>query len=465
MNTIQVNNEAPDVQAFITEEFPGYLEQIFKLVFIGVVLFRYNVTLALLIIIPVPVLIIMFRLIHKPLHSLWQKQRSKSAQSSSILHDIYSGIRVVKSYGTEEHEYGRYEKSAREYKNVVIKHETVWSMLVSPMHMLVGIGEFFLMYFVGNRILEGSMTLGEMAQFSAYVSMMYAPLRQFARLPRRLVRFMGSATKIFELLDEEEDVIDPENPVDKEIEGYVEIENLSFGYDETRKVLEKINLSVKPGEMIGIVGRSGAGKSTLINLLMRLYDPSSGSIKIDGVDLRDYSQESLRSQMGVVLQETYLFTGSVFENIAYAKPGASYNEVIEAAKAAGAHSFIVKLPDAYNTRVGERGYTLSGGERQRIAIARALLRNPKILILDEATASLDTETERRVQDALANLVKNRTTFAIAHRLSTLRNATRLIVIDRGGIAESGTHEELMQKKGIYYSLVIAQRRMSEKIEE
>lgn len=457
----RVNNEAPDVQAFITEEVPNYLEQIFKLVFIGVILFKYNVTLALLIIIPIPVLIVLFRVIHEPLRSLWQKQRSKSAQSSSILHDIYSGIRVVKSYGTEEHEYGRYEKSAREYKDVVVKHETVWSLLISPMHMLMGIGEFFLLYFVGNRILEGTMTLGEMAQFSSYVTMMYAPLRQFAMLPRRLVRFNGSVNKIFELLDEEEDVVDIENPVDKQIDGYVEIENLSFGYDETRKVLDNVNLTVKPGEMIGIVGRSGTGKSTLINLLMRLYDPTSGAIKIDGVDLRDYSQESLRSQMGVVLQETYLFTGSVYENIAYAKPDATYAEIIEASKAAGAHSFIVKLPDAYNTRVGERGYTLSGGERQRIAIARALLRNPKILILDEATASLDTETERRVQDALANLVKNRTTFAIAHRLSTLRNATRLIVIDRGSIAEMGTHDELMQQKGIYYSLVVAQRRMSE----
>ena len=244
------------------------------------------------------------------------------------------------------------------------------------------------------------------------------------------------------------------------MEGSIDLENVSFGYDEAVDVLRHIDLHIKPGEFIGLVGKSGTGKSTLINLIMRMYDVDEGSLKIDGVDIRNISQHALRSQIGVVLQETFLFNGSIFQNIAYAKPDATREEVIAAAKTAGAHSFIVKLTDGYDTWVGEKGCTLSGGEKQRIAIARALLHNPKILILDEATASLDTETEKQLQDSLAALSHERTTIAIAHRLSTLRNATRLVVLDRGKIAEIGTHDELIAKEGIYYNLVMAQREMS-----
>ena len=271
---------------------------------------------------------------------------------------------------------------------------------------------------------------------------------------------MVSTAKVFEIIDEKIHDDDAERPVELKIEGNIEIKDVSFGYDESMEVLHDINLSIKPGEMIGLVGRSGVGKSTLINLLMRMYDVSEGKILIDGVDLKDISQECLRSQIGAVLQETFLFSGSIYDNIAYAKADATREEVIRAAKLADAHSFIIKLPDAYNTYVGERGYTLSGGERQRISIARALLHDPRILILDEATASLDTETEKQIQDALANLIEDRTTIAIAHRLSTLRNATKIVVLDKGTVAEIGTHDELMKQKGIYYGLVLAQRQMS-----
>lgn len=456
----RINNEIPDLQNLLTEQVPKYAEHFLKLFFVGVLFISYDIKLALFMLIPIPFIVLLLYLIRKPTHALWAKQRAKASQSNSILHDIYSGIRVVKSYGTENREFARYDKAAKEYRDITVKNETIWPLIITPTNFLMGIGEFFILYFVGNRILDGTMTLGVMAQFSAYVSMLYAPLREFAMLPRHITYFGMVITKLFELLDEQEEMRDLPSAKSCALVGEVEISEMSFGYDETRQVLHDINLTVKPGEMIGIVGRSGAGKSTLINLLMRMYDPDSGSIKVDGHDLRELSQESLRSQIGVVLQENYLFTGSVYDNIVYAKPNASYEEVIAASKAAGAHVFIMKLPDAYNTKVGEKGYTLSGGERQRIAIARALLRDPKILILDEATASLDTETERRVQDALANLTRNRTTFAIAHRLSTLRNATRLIVIDHGTIAETGTHDELMAKQGLYYSLVMAQRSMS-----
>ena len=262
-------------------------------------------------------------------------------------------------------------------------------------------------------------------------------------------------------MDEDPEVADRIHAKDISLRGEIEVDKIWFGYTENENVLENVSVSIKPGEMLGIVGRSGVGKSTLINLVMRLYDVHRGAIRIDGVDIRDITQHSLRSQIGVVLQETFLFAGTVYENIAYAKPDATYEEVLRASRLANAHGFIMKLADGYDTVVGERGHTLSGGERQRIAIARAILHDPKILILDEATSALDTETEKEIQTALARLCKNRTTIAIAHRLSTLRNATKILVLDKKTVAEIGTHEELSAKDGgIYQSLVIAQREMS-----
>ena len=312
-----------------------------------------------------------------------------------------------------------------------------------------------------DAVVIGSLTLGQLLLFVLYLAYIYQPLRWLSSLPRWLAEAETSMVKLLEILDEKPAIKDPEIPVVPEGKGAIEFRGVRFGYKTYEPVLRDIDLKIQPGEMIGLVGHSGAGKSTLINLIMRLYDPDSGAVLIDGVDIRDMEQHTLRSHIGVVFQETYLFSGTVYDNIAYADPNATFEEVIAASKAANAHEFIMKLTDGYNTLIGENGHNLSGGERQRIAIARAVLKNPKILILDEATSSLDPETEIKIQEALARLTKDRTTVSIAHRLSTLRGADRLVVIDHGRIAEVGNHRQLLEKKdGIYYKLVMAQRQTS-----
>ena len=456
----RVSNDTGELSRFITREFGDLFQQIIMLLAVGFYLFAYDWRLALMIILPTPIAMYSHRLFRRFMHQIFHRQWTMNSKANAILHDTFSGIRVVKAFGMEKREIKRYDDATKDERDTQIRAEIFFAKFQPIVNFLMGVGEFFLLYYVGNKIIGGEMTLGEMSQFSAYVSLIYGPLRWLSFLPRRLTRVMTSIVKIFEIIDEEVDVADKSDAIDHDIEGYITFDNVSFGYDKTNTVIKNVSAEIKPGEMIGIVGKSGVGKSTLINLVMRMYDVNEGCIKIDGIDIKDISQDSLRSQIGVVLQETFLFSGTIYDNIAYAKPNATRDEVITAAKIAGAHSFIMKLPNAYNTKVGERGHTLSGGERQRVAIARALLHNPRILILDEATASLDTETEKQIQDALQKLIADRTTLAIAHRLSTLRNATKILVLDKGGLAEMGSHEELMRKKGIYYGLVMAQRQMS-----
>ena len=456
----RVNSDTRVIKQFLINHLPSILEQALLLLAVSVVMLFYDWRLAILLLVPAPFVTLSFRLFWRFMRGLFHRRRELNARGNAILHDIFSGIRVVKSYGMEKREEERFVGIAAKERDAQLRQEKVWAVIMPILQFCVGVGEYILLYYVGSKMLDGAMTAGEMSQFSAYAGMVFGPLTALMTFPRQFMHMMTSVTRVFEIMDESVDIKDSDRRDLPPIEGYIDIDHISFGYEDADEVLRDIDLHIRPGEFVGLVGKSGVGKSTLINLIMRMYDVDEGAIKIDGTDIRDIPQEILRERMGVVLQENFLFTGSVWQNITYAKPDATPEEVIRAAKSAGAHEFIIRLPDGYNTYVGEKGHTLSGGERQRISIARALLRDPKILILDEATASLDTETEKLIQDALAALSSGRTTIAIAHRLSTLRNANRLVVMDKGGIAEIGSHDELMEKKGIYYGLVMAQREMT-----
>lgn len=453
-----ITEDSERLQHFLLDGMSFLSTQVFMLFGIGTVLFLMNWQLAFLILIPIPLIILGGGWFYRTVRSLFHRAWRRRSKLFDVVNDSVSGIRVVRAFGQQTSEVNRFDDANTDARDYETHAELIWATYYPPLMFAVSLGSLIVWYYGGFNVIGGGMTLGTLMTFLIYLNMFYSPLRYISPLINWASRSMTAAERLFEVIDSQPEQSDNGNlKAIPNISGEVRFHNMTFGYDSHKPVLRDINLHVQPGEMIGLVGHSGAGKSTLINLICRFYTPDSGQLQIDGEDINQIDLKDLRRQIGVVLQDPYLFTGTIAENIAYAHPDATMEDIITAAKAANAHDFIVKFPDGYDTEVGERGGSLSGGERQRISIARAILHNPRILILDEATSSVDVETEKEIQQAIDRLVQNRTTFAIAHRLSTLRNADRLFVIEKGKGVECGSHEELMDKKGIYFKLVETQR--------
>lgn len=450
----QINNDSNTIYDFFCNILPYFIVNVVKVAVLVVLLLLIDPLLSLLSLMVIPVSFIVMRISYAKNRKLHAKRYSSQRSMTSFLSDELSGMRVVKAFSKEKEEIERFDARSARLAQADIRRG-VFNTFFSPLSgfILYTLGNLVALGVGGWFVIQGRLDYADLMMFTTYMNMIYSPLFFFSEMSEMTADCSNSLQRLFEIMDSQPEVCEAENPMRCDtFRGDVRFDNVSFSYIKNHKVIDNVSFEVEAGKTLGIVGHTGAGKSTLANLLIRLYDPESGTVTIDGTDIKKLAFADLYRNIAIVSQETYLFMGTILENIRYARPDASYDEVIAAAKAAGAHDFIVKLPDAYDTKIGFGYKDLSGGERQRLSIARAILRNPKILILDEATAAMDTETERKIQSALAELVKGKTTIMIAHRLSTLRDADSLIVIENGKVAESGTHDELMARDGVYHKL-------------
>jgi ATP-binding cassette subfamily B protein len=439
----------------------GFLLQIVQLLGVGAMLVWINPKLAMFTLIPVPLVIlgswIFWRHVYPRHYRLWDAASKQMTTLSGML----SGIRVVKAFAQETRELDRFHAASdhlRRWRQWVEHTNTTYA---ASMQIVFSLGGLIVWYVGGRDVIGGSMTLGQLIAFLAYLAMFYAPLGALSNFTTWLTSFLSGSKRVLELLDTPALVTEPVSPEPwDDVQGEIRFANVTFGYDRNQPVLHDVSFDVKPGEMIGIVGRSGSGKSTLVNLLARFHDVQEGSITVDGHDIRQLSSRDLRERLGIVFQDSFLFRGTIWRNLSFGRPQATIEEGLAAAKAAGAHDFLCRQPLAYETLLGEHGAGLSGGEKQRLSIARTLLYDPRILVLDEATSNIDAEAEKAIQEALAVLVRGRTTIAIAHRLSTLRNADRILAFDRGRLVEQGTHAELLAADGVYARLVRIQTQVT-----
>jgi ATP-binding cassette subfamily B protein len=454
----RIGNETDRINIFLSLDLLNFATDVLMITMTAVILFYINPMLALVTLLPLPIIAWLIHVVRERLRTGFEKIDRVWAEVTNVLADTIPGIRVVKAFAQEKREGERFRAANEHNLAMNDKLNKTWSLFTPTVTLLTEVGLLVVRIFGIWQISKGDSTVGVLTAFLAYIGRFYTRLDSMSRIVSATQRAASSTKRIFDILDHVSSVPEPTKPVHLEkVTGRIELKQASFRYG-TRAVTKDVDLVIQPGEMIGLVGHSGSGKSTLVNLICRFYDVSEGQVLIDGVDVRSVPVAEFRSHIGLVLQEPFLFFGTIADNIAYGKPNATRAEVIAAARAAHAHEFILRLPHGYDSLVGERGQGLSGGERQRISIARALLIDPRILILDEATSAVDTETEKEIQKALDNLVKGRTTIAIAHRLSTLRKADRLVVMDRGKIVEIGNHDELMATEGHYFKLYMAQAR-------
>jgi ATP-binding cassette, subfamily B, bacterial len=454
----RVGSESDRIAVYLSLHLTDFASDVVMIVMTAVILFSMNPYLALITLVPLPFIGWMIHFVRYRLRTGFEKIDRVWGQVTNVLADTIPGIRVVKAFAQEQREAKRFRDANRHNLLVNDRINKIWSLFSPSVSLLTEMGLLVVWGFGIWQVAHGQITVGMLLAAIAYIGRFYGRLDSMSRIVSVTQKSASAAKRIFDILDHVSSVPEPQNPVHLDrVQGRIELREVGFRYGN-RAVNRGINLKIAPGEMIGLVGHSGSGKSTLVNLICRFYDVSEGAILVDGVDIRSYAVADFRKNIGLVLQEPYLFFGTIAENIAYGKPEATRSEIVAAARAAHAHEFILRLPQGYDSMVGERGQGLSGGERQRISIARALLIDPRILILDEATSSVDSETEKEIQKALENLVQGRTTIAIAHRLSTLHRADRLVVLDRGHVVEEGTHDALMAQEGAYFNLYQAQAR-------
>ena len=455
---IRATDDVEKLQIFLGQGLLMALQALILLVGALVLLFLTNVRLTLVVLPILPIALVLFMIFGRVSQPLFIVVQQKLSALNNILQENLAGIKVVKAFAREKEEQARFNASSDDFMEQQITVARIFSFLFPVIFLVANLGQALVLYFGGRQILNGTLTIGEWQKFSLYLVFVFFPIGQLGFIISQMSQASASADRIFEILDTENEVVDkPEAQVLPNVQGQVEFSGVTFRYfSSSEAVLADINLVAQPGETVALLGSTGSGKTTIINLIPRFYDVSEGAVRIDGHDVRDVTIESLRRQIGIVLQETNLFTGTIRDNIAYGRPDATDGEVIAAAKAAAAHDFILSFPDGYATAVGERGTTLSGGQKQRIAIARALLLDPHILILDDSTSSVDVTTEALIQQALDRLMEGRTSFVIAQRISTVLSADQIIVLDSGRIVARGTHAELLDSSPVYAEIYRSQ---------